>query len=170
MGPWPSSTTPATRCRPAPSGRIFVGGGVQFSGYTGGGTKDRVDGLMSTGDVGRFDDDGLLFVTGRYDDMIVSGGENVFPGEVEDLLVANPGILDAAASAWTTTSSDSACVPFVVPAGSHKPTEDELKAHVKANLANYKVPRETWFLDELPRNATGKVLKRELKEIEQQPK
>ena len=103
-----SSTTPATRCRPGTVGRIFVGNGNHFDGYTGGGTKDRIGGLMSTGDLGYFDDDGRLYVGGRSDDMIVTGGENVFPREVEDLLVAHPGILDAAVVGVDETSSDSA--------------------------------------------------------------
>src|SRR5581483_7399829 len=79
------------------SGRIFVGNLSQFEGYTGGGSKDEVGGLMSSGDVGHFDDDGRLFIDGRDDEMIVSGGENVFPAEVEELLAAHEQIEEAAA-------------------------------------------------------------------------
>ena len=78
-------------------GRIFVGNGFQFEGYTGGGSKEVIDGLMSTGDVGHFDAAGRLFVDGRDDDMIVSGGENLFPGEVEELLLTHPAVEEAAA-------------------------------------------------------------------------
>src|SRR6201999_4347011 len=78
------------------SGRIFVGNDVQFEGYTGGGNKDVVNGLLSSGDVGHFDADGRLFVDGRDDDMIVSGGENVFPAEVEDLLADLDGVVEVA--------------------------------------------------------------------------
>ena len=78
------------------SGRIFVGSSMQFEGYTGGGSKETIEGMMSTGDVGHFDDDGRLFVDGRDDDMIVSGGENVFPAEVEDLLSGHEGVTEAA--------------------------------------------------------------------------
>ena len=82
----------AAECRRGESGRIFVGNGLLFEGYTGGGHKDMVDGLMSTGDVGRFDEDGRLYVEGRDDEMIVSGGENVFPKEVEDCLVRHEAV------------------------------------------------------------------------------
>ena len=152
------------------TGRIFVGNEMLFEGYTGGGGKDEIDGLMATGDVGRMDDANRLFVEGRDDEMIVSGGENLFPKEVEDTLSRHEGVAEAAAIGVDDEKFGQRLRAFVVPAGSKKPSEDDLKKHVKANLANYKVPREIWFLDELPRNATGKVLKRELKEIEQQPK
>ena len=79
------------------SGRIFVGNSLLFEGYTGGGQKDMIDGLMSSGDVGRFDEDGLLYVEGRDDEMIVSGGENVFPKEVEDCLARHDAVVEVAA-------------------------------------------------------------------------
>ena len=148
------------------TGRIFVANEMLFEGYTGGGTKATIDGLMSTGDVGHFDADGRLFVDGRDDDMIVSGGENVFPQEVEDLLLRHGGVADVAAIGVDDEEFGQRLRAFVVAEGSKKPSEDELKAEVKKNLANYKVPREIVFLDELPRNATGKVLKRELAELE----
>ena len=84
------------RRRPGTPGRIFVGNGLPFEGYTGGGTKEIVDGMMASGDVGHFDSAGRLFIDGRDDEMIVSGGENVFPGEVEDALDEHPGIAEAA--------------------------------------------------------------------------
>jgi acyl-CoA synthetase (AMP-forming)/AMP-acid ligase II len=148
------------------TGRIFVGNEMLFEGYTGGGTKDVIDELMATGDVGRFDAAGRLFVEGRDDDMIVSGGENVFPQEVEDLLSRHEGITEAAALGVEDAEFGQRLRAFVVREQSSKVTEDELKAYVKANLARYKVPREVVFLDELPRNATGKILKRELREYE----
>ena len=91
-----STTTTASRCPAGETGRIFVGNDVQFEGYTGGGNKDMIDGMMSTGDVGHFDEAGRLFVDGRDDDMIVSGGENVFPAEVEDLLHDHAKVVEAA--------------------------------------------------------------------------
>ena len=145
------------------SGRIFVGNALQIEGYTGGGGKEVVDGLMSSGDVGRFDDEGRLYVEGRDDEMIVSGGENVFPKEVEDCLDAHQGVVEVAAVGVEDEDYGKRLRAFVVRADDGV-TEDDLKAHVKANLARYKVPREIVFLDELPRNATGKVLKRELAE------
>ena len=144
------------------AGRIFVGNGILFEGYTGGGHKDMLDGLMSSGDVGRFDADGRLFVEGRDDEMIVSGGENVFPKEVEDCLVRHDKVVEAAAIGVDDDDFGKRLRAFVVLTGSDAVSEDDLKAYVKDNLARYKVPREIVFLDELPRNATGKILKREL--------
>jgi len=155
--------------RPVPQGeigRIFVGNEMLFEGYTGGGGKDVIDGLMSTGDVGHFDTGGRLFVDGRDDEMIVSGGENVFPREVEDLLSDHEAIDEAAVTGVEDEKFGQRLRAFVVVTEGKAVTEDELKAHIKANLASYKVPREIVFLDELPRNATGKVLKRELAAIE----
>jgi acyl-CoA synthetase (AMP-forming)/AMP-acid ligase II/uncharacterized membrane protein len=151
------------------TGRIFVGNEMMFEGYTGGGSKDVIDGLMSTGDMGRLDESGRLFVEGRDDEMIVSGGENVFPKEVEDLLSKHEAVAEAAALGVEDEQFGQRLRAFVVLNEGAKASEDDLKAHVKKNLARYKVPREIWFLDELPRNATGKVLKRELKEMERAP-
>ena len=145
------------------TGRIFVGNDMLFEGYTGGGGKTVVDGLMSVGDMGHFDEQGLLFVEGREDDMIVSGGENVFPSEVEDLLGRHPGVADVAVIGVEDDEFGQRLKAFVVRGGG-KLTEASVKAHVREHLARYKVPREVVFLDELPRNASGKVLKRELRE------
>jgi fatty-acyl-CoA synthase len=150
--------------REGESGRIFVGNLSQFEGYTGGGNKDMLQGLMASGDVGHFDAEGRLFIDGRDDEMIVSGGENVFPAEVEELLGAHESIQEAAAIGVDDEKFGQRLKAFVVLRGGAKLTEDEVKDYVKDNLANYKVPREVVFLDELPRNPTGKVLKRELAE------
>jgi fatty-acyl-CoA synthase len=150
--------------REGESGRIFVGNLSQFEGYTGGGNKDMLQGLMASGDVGHFDAEGRLFIDGRDDEMIVSGGENVFPAEVEELLGAHESIQEAAAIGVDDEKFGQRLKAFVVLQGGAKLTEDEVKDYVKDNLANYKVPREVVFLDELPRNPTGKVLKRELAE------
>jgi fatty-acyl-CoA synthase len=143
------------------SGRIFVGNEMKFEGYTGGGGKDEIDGLLSSGDVGHFDDDGRLFIDGRDDEMIVSGGENVFPREVEDLLADHEKIREAAVIGVDDEKFGQRLKAFVVLEGGEL-SEDEVKSYVKENLANYKVPREVEFLDELPRNSTGKVLKKDL--------
>jgi len=145
-------------------GRIFVGNALLFEGYTGGGTKDRIDGLMATGDVGRFDEAGRLFVHGRDDEMIVSGGENVFPKEVEDVLSRHEAVAEAAAIGVDDEKFGQRLRAFVVRRDGAKVTEAALKKHVREHLARYKVPREVVFVDELPRNQTGKVLKRELAE------
>ncbi|WP_245582157.1 AMP-binding protein [Nocardioides halotolerans] len=148
------------------SGRIFVGNSLLFEGYTGGGHKDMIDGLMSSGDVGRFDEHGLLYVEGRDDEMIVSGGENVFPKEVEDCLARHEAVVEVAALGVDDEDFGKRLRAFVVLRDGASAGEDELKAHVKDNLARYKVPREIVVLDELPRNATGKVLKRELQDYD----
>ncbi len=147
---------------PGETGRIFVGNELVFDGYTGGGGKAVIDGLMSSGDVGHFDEDGRLFVDGRDDEMIVSGGENVFPREVEDTIAMLEGIEEVAAVGVDDADFGQRLRAFVVCRAGANVSEQEVKAHVKAHLARYKVPRDVVFLDELPRNATGKVLKREL--------
>ena len=146
------------------TGRIFIGNQLAFEGYTGGGDKEHLGDLLSSGDVGHFDEGGRLFIDGRDDEMIVSGGENVFPREVEDLLSDHESVSEAAAIGVDDEQFGQRLRAFVVREDGSEISEDELKDHVKANLARYKVPREIVFVDELPRNATGKVLKRELAE------
>jgi fatty-acyl-CoA synthase len=143
-------------------GRIFVGNDMSFDGYTGGGGKEVLDGLLCSGDVGHIDSGGRLFIDGRDDEMIVSGGENVFPREVEDLLADHESVAEAAVIGVEDAEFGQRLKAFVVAKDGAEVSEDDLKAHVKANLAGYKTPREVEFLDELPRNATGKILKREL--------
>ena len=150
---------------PGETGRIFVGNEMLFEGYTGGGSKDVIGSLMATGDVGRFDDGGRLFVEGRDDAMLVSGAENVFPKEVADLLSRHDAVAEAAALGVEDKDFGQRLRAFVVLEEGKEASEDDLKGYVKQNLARYKVPREIVFMDELPRNATGKVLKRELAEM-----
>ncbi|BBY44647.1 long-chain-fatty-acid--CoA ligase FadD2 [Mycolicibacterium celeriflavum] len=147
-------------------GRIFVGTFFPFEGYTGGGHKEVVDGLMSSGDVGYLDEDGLLYVSGRDDEMIVSGGENVFPAEVEDLISGHPEVVEATALGVEDKEWGHRLRAFVVKADGASIGEDDIKHYVREHLARYKVPREVVFIDELPRNPTGKILKRELREME----
>lgn len=147
-------------------GRIFVGNTFPFEGYTGGGGKAIIDGLMSSGDVGYFDEHGLLYVSGRDDEMIVCGGENVFPAEVEDLISGHPEVVEATALGVEDKEWGHRLRAFVVKVEGASVDEETIKTYVKENLARYKVPREVVFLDELPRNPTGKILKRELKDME----
>ena len=141
------------------TGRIFVGNSAQFEGYTGGGTKETIHGLMSSGDVGHFDSARRLFVDGRDDEMIVSGGENVFPGEVEDALAAHPEVLDVAVIGVPDDDYGQRLRSFVVvrPGVSLSSRSQGLR---QGRLARFKVPRDVVFVDELPRNPTGKVVKR----------
>ncbi|MGH9276122.1 MAG: acyl-CoA synthetase [Acidimicrobiales bacterium] len=148
------------------TGRIFVNNGQEFGGYTGGGGKEVIDGLMSTGDVGHFDEDGRLFVDGRDDEMIVSGGENVFPREVEELLAGHESVQEAAAVGVPDPMFGQRLRAFVVVRPGHDLDVDTVQEYVRANLARYKVPRDVVFLDELPRNPSGKVLKRELVQLD----
>jgi fatty-acyl-CoA synthase len=147
------------------TGRIFVGNAAQFEGYTGGGTKELIGGLMSSGDVGHFDPAGRLFIDGRDDEMIVSGGENVFPAEIEELLAGHEAIEEVAAIGVPDEKFGQRLRAFVVLRPGASLTEDQIKQYVRDNLARYKSPREVVFVDELPRNPTGKVLKRELAEL-----
>lgn len=144
------------------AGRIFVANEMTFDGYTGGGSKEVIAGLMSTGDVGHFDSAGRLFVDGRDDEMIVSGGENVFPREVEDLLADHEAIEEAAVVGVPDEVFGQRLKAFVVLREGAELSEADVQEYVKQNLARYKAPREVIFLQQLPRNATGKVLKREL--------
>jgi acyl-CoA synthetase (AMP-forming)/AMP-acid ligase II len=148
---------------PGQSGRVFVGNEMQFEGYTGGGGKALVDGLMSAGDVGHFDAEGRLFIDGRDDDMIVSGGENVFPGEVEDLLAGHEAIAEVAVFGLPDEEFGERLAAVIVRRAGTELDADGVRAFVRDNLAAYKVPRDVEFVDELPRTATGKVLKRHLR-------
>ena len=137
------------------TGRIFVGNEMAFEGYTGGGDKERIDGLLSSGDVGHFDEAGRLFIDGRDDEMIVSGGENVFPREVEDLLSDHEAVAEAAVIGVPDEKFGQRLKAFVVVAPGAELAEDDVKAYVKANLARFKVPREVVFMDELAAQPHG---------------
>jgi fatty-acyl-CoA synthase len=143
-------------------GRIFVKNSTQFDGYTTGSTKDFHEGFMSSGDIGRLDEAGRLFVVGRDDEMIVSGGENVYPIEVEKTLTTHPEVAEATVLGVDDEQYGQRLVAFVVLADGSSADSDDLKAHVRENLANYKVPREVTILTELPRGSTGKILRNEL--------
>ncbi|MGE0218398.1 AMP-binding protein [Mycolicibacterium sp.] len=143
-------------------GRIFVGNRVQFEGYTDGNTKPSIDGLLSSGDVGHFDTAGRLFIDGRDDEMIVSGGENVFPREVEETLAAHPDILEVAVIGVPDEEFGQRLRSFIVARPGATLTEETVRHYVKIRLARFKVPRDIRFVDALPRTPTGKILKRDL--------
>jgi fatty-acyl-CoA synthase len=147
---------------PGNVGRIFVGNGAQFEQYTGGGGKEVIDGLMSSGDIGFMGDDGLLFVTGRADDMIVSGGENVFPQEVEDLLLSHPSIDDVAVVGMVDDRLGQRLAVYAVKATGARLSAAAVKRFVSENLARHKTPRDVYFIDEIPRTATGKIRRNQL--------
>ncbi|ULE33700.1 AMP-binding protein [Mycobacterium sp. IDR2000157661] len=147
---------------PGTTGRIFVGNAIPFDGYTGGGGKEIIDGLLCSGDVGHFDAAGRLFIDGRDDDMIVSGAENVFPAEVEETLASHPAIREVAVIGVPDDEYGQRLRSFVVLRPGATLTDTEVREHVRHRLARFKVPRDVVFVDALPRNATGKVLKRAL--------
>ena len=143
-------------------GRIFVFNSFVFDGYTDASGEEVVDGLTATGDIGHFDDEGRLFIDGRTDEMIVSGGENVYPREVEDLLAGHSEIEEVAVVNISDAEFGQRLRAFVVLSEGSKLDEERVKDFVKERLARYKVPRDVVLLEALPRNATGKVLKRDL--------
>ena len=145
------------------TGQIFVRSGTLFDGYTSGTTKDFHDGFMASGDMGYLDAEGRLFVVGRDDEMIVSGGENVYPIEVEKALSAHQEVAEATVLGVDDEQYGQRLVAFVVLEPGASATPDVLKQYVRDNLANYKVPREITVLDELPRGSTGKILRNELR-------
>ncbi|WP_433230354.1 AMP-binding protein [Actinomadura formosensis] len=142
---------------PGETGEIYTGGGLRFAGYTGGGGKRVLRGLTGTGDLGHFDAAGRLFIDGRADDMIVSGGENVFPGEVEDLLGGHPDVAEVSVTGVDDEQFGRRLAARVVRKAGSAVTEDDLKEYVRGHLARYKVPRDVRFVRELPRTGTGKV-------------
>ncbi len=144
------------------AGRIFVRGPFLFDGYTDGNTKHVIDGFMHTGDTGHIDERGLLFVDGRDDDMIVSGGENVYPGEVEHAIATHPDVVEAAVIGVPDEKFGQRLKAFVVRRANATLDADGVRDHVKATLARFKVPRDVEFVAELPHNPTGKVMKRDL--------
>ncbi|HZE06010.1 MAG TPA: AMP-binding protein, partial [Solirubrobacteraceae bacterium] len=143
-------------------GRIFVSNETAFEGYTDRGAKPVIGGLVSTGDIGHVDDAGRLFVDGREDDMIVSGGENVFPSEVEDALALHPGVGEVAVIGVADERFGQRLKAYVVAANGAGVSEEELKQYVRTRLAAFKVPREIKFVTELPHTESGKVVKNRL--------
>lgn len=146
-------------------GQIYVQNGTQFGGYTSGATKDFHDGFMASGDLGYLDHDGRLFVVGRDDDMIVSGGENIYPIEVEKILATHPDVSDVSVIGVDDQQYGQRLAAFVVLAQDATATAETLKQHVRDNLAAYKVPRNIVVLNELPRNSTGKIQRNELRAL-----
>ena len=144
------------------TGRIFIRNEMTFDGYTGGGNKENLDGYLSSGDVGHFDEDGRLYIDGRDDEMIISGGENVYPAEVEDLISGHDQVVESAVIGVDDEKFGQALRAYVVLKTPDSLDEDGVRKYVKANLASYKAPRDVIFLPELPRNATGKILKKDL--------
>ena len=153
--------------RPVASGRtghIFVGHEMLFEGYTDPSKSRRVvQGMMTPGDLGHLDQDGRLFVDSREDDMIISGGENVYPGQVEEVLRGHPDVDEAVVLGVEDERFGQRLVAYVVPRTGSELTSEDVIGFGRDNLARFKVPREVHLRDDLPRNALGKVLRKELR-------
>jgi acyl-CoA synthetase (AMP-forming)/AMP-acid ligase II len=151
--------------RPLPThgvGRIFVGNDMLFEGYTNGTAREERDGLLATGDLGHLDEDGLLFVDGREDDMVISGGENVYPSTVEDLIAGLPQVREVAVAGVPDAEYGQRLAAWIVLHPGGELTGEAVREYVRHRLARFSVPRDVYFLNGLPRNATGKVVRRNL--------
>ena len=123
-----------------------------------------VDGWLHTGDMGRLDEDGFLYLVDRVKDMIISGGLNIYTREVEAALVKHPAVAEAAVVGVADPEFGESVMAFVQLKAGHSVTPEQLIEHCRAYIAGYKKPKYINFVDELPRNSSGKVMKRELRE------
>lgn len=147
---------------PQVTGRVFVGGELTFEGYTGGAGKDVIDNMTGTGDMGYFDESGQLFIVGRSDDMIVSGGENVYPRAVENALAELPEIADIAVVGVPDEQFGQRLAAFVVPRPGSTIEEEAIREYLKDKVSRFEQPRDIRIVDAIPRNPAGKVLRHEL--------
>jgi fatty-acyl-CoA synthase len=149
---------------PGSTGHVFVGHDMLFEGYTDPSKdRDRVQGMLTPGDLGHVDEQGRLFIDSREDDMIVSGGENVYPGQVEEVLMGHPDVSDAVVVGVEDERFGQRLVAFVVPRPGAELTQEDVLSFSHEHLARFKIPREVHIREDLPRNALGKVLRRELR-------
>lgn len=149
--------------RPLPAGsigRLCVSSRLSFDGYTSGRLRPRLGGLIDTGDLGYEDDGGLFYVVGRADEMIVTGGENVFPAEIEDVLLLHPGVADVRVDGVPDDEYGARLVAHVVRMEAATVTTAQLQTHVETRLGRHKIPREMHFVDALPKTAVGKNTRR----------
>jgi acyl-CoA synthetase (AMP-forming)/AMP-acid ligase II len=148
---------------PGETGRIFVGHEMLFEGYTDGREgRARIDGMMTGGDLGHVDEQGRLFIDAREDDMIISGGENLYPSEIEGVLGDHPEVSEVVVVGAEDPDFGERPVAFVVPKQGSAITPGDVDSFARRKLSRFKVPRDVVILEELPRNALGKVLRREL--------
>jgi fatty-acyl-CoA synthase len=149
-------------------GELYARNPTLISGYHGNddATKSsQRDGFFSVGDVGRIDDEGYYYLESRKHDMVISGGVNIYPREIEDHLSTHPAILEAAVIGVPDPEWGETLRAFIVLRNGEQLTETEVVTYCREGLADYKRPRKVTFLVELPRNPTGKVLKRELRDL-----
>ncbi|WP_458687848.1 AMP-binding protein [Nocardia tengchongensis] len=151
------------------TGHVFVGSGLGFTGYSGGGDKSRIDGLINSGDVGFLDPHGRLYIVGREDDMIVSGGENVYPQEVENVLAAHPDLHDVAVIGVPDSEFGQRLAAFAVPAPGSALDAEQVREYLWTKVSRYQRPREVLVVAEIPRNPTGKLDRRALRSLLPRP-
>jgi acyl-CoA synthetase (AMP-forming)/AMP-acid ligase II len=147
---------------PHVTGRVFVGGDLTFDTYIGGGTKDVVGNMTSTGDMGYFDEAGRLFIVGREDDMIVSGGENVYPRGVENALAEHPDVADNAVIGVPDADYGQRLVAFVVPQSGIEIDTATIRDYLKDRVSRFEQPRDITVVAKISRNPAGKILRNEL--------
>ncbi len=147
---------------PDTTGRVFVGSELTFDAYTGGETKDVIGDMMDTGDRGYLDGAGRLFIVGREDDMIVSGGENVYPRAVENALSELPEVADNAVIGVPDEDYGQRLVAFVVPQPDAEIKEDSVREYLKDKVSRFEQPRDINIVPTIPRNPAGKVVRGEL--------
>ncbi len=143
-------------------GRVFVGGGLPVDTYTGGGTKDVVDNMTNSGDIGYFDEAGRLFIVGRQDDLIISGGENVYPRAVENALAAHPGVADNAVVGVADEQFGQRLAAFVVPRPNADLDAAAIRKYLKDKVSRVEQPRDVHIVTTIPRSPLGKVLRNQL--------
>jgi acyl-CoA synthetase (AMP-forming)/AMP-acid ligase II len=147
---------------PRVTGRIFVGGELAGDGYTGGGAKVVVDGMTSTGDMGYLDNSGRLFIVGREDDMIISGGENVYPRAVENALAKHPALADNAVIGVPDERFGQRLAAYVVLQPGHDIDVPAIRDYLKSRVSRYEQPRDINIVGGIPRNPAGKVIRKDL--------
>ena len=151
---------------PREVGEIILRSNTLMSGYWNlpdATAKTLKDGWLWSGDAGFFDEEGFLYIHDRVKDMIISGGENIYPAEIESALYGHPAIADVAVIGVPDDRWGEAVKAIVVRAQDHDISEGEVIEYARERIAHYKCPKSVDFIDELPRNATGKILKRELR-------
>jgi o-succinylbenzoate---CoA ligase len=150
--------------QPGDLGEVLVMGPHVTPGYIGHASdkKPLEDGWLPTGDIGYIDEEGYLYIVDRRSDLIISGGENIYPAEVENVLISHPDVKEAGVCGIEHSEWGSVPIAFIV--ADKRLTRSELEDYCRRQLGSYKIPKEFYFLDELPRNASNKLLRRVLKE------
>jgi len=152
---------------PGAAGEICVRGATLMRGYLGRPVETAQalhGGWLRTGDIGVLDEHGRLRILDRRDDLIVSGGENVYPAEIEAVLASHPAVVEAGVIGRPDVRFGARPVAFVVARNSDLPTDEVLNAYCRGRLAGYKIPISYYTVESLPRNSSGKLLRRDLRD------